>query len=132
MPRSCSSSDMAGTFMLYPPGTDGAAVTDVRLPGSRSSQQPESRNTRCALTQWNPSFSASGGCPAAGRRPSEPVASEPGVEDDLGGVSLGVLAHAVERAGAHPQDQPPEVGRVPLDLGVEEAQSSALGPQELV
>src|SRR5215471_10612770 len=46
MPRSCSSSDMAGTAMLYPPGTDGAAVTDVRLPGSRSAQHPESRNTR--------------------------------------------------------------------------------------
>jgi len=40
---------MAGTFMLYPPGTDGAAVTEVRLHGSRSSQHPESRNTR---THW--------------------------------------------------------------------------------
>src|SRR5215813_2820748 len=37
MPRSCRSGDMAGTFMLYPPGTDGAAVTDVRLRGSRPS-----------------------------------------------------------------------------------------------
>src|SRR5215813_1985227 len=45
MPRSCSSSDMAGTFMPYQPGTDGAAVTDVRLHGSRSSQHPELRNT---------------------------------------------------------------------------------------
>src|SRR5215467_12980573 len=54
MPRSCSSSDMAGTFMLYPPGTDGAAVTEVRLYGGRSSQYPELRNTRCALTQWIP------------------------------------------------------------------------------
>src|SRR5262249_47816476 len=49
LPRSCSSSDMAGTFMLYPPGTDGAAVTDVRLHGSRSSRHPEVRNTR---THW--------------------------------------------------------------------------------
>src|SRR5262249_37964190 len=49
MPRSCSSSDMAGTAMLYQPGTDGAAVTDVRLHGSRSSQHPESRNNR---THW--------------------------------------------------------------------------------
>src|SRR5215471_2647228 len=60
MPRSCSSSDMAGTFMLYPPGTDGAAVTEVRLHGSRSSQHPELRNTRCVLTQWNPGFIAFG------------------------------------------------------------------------
>src|SRR5215468_6756995 len=57
MPRSCSSSDMAGTAMLYPPGTDGAAVTDVRLHGSRSSQHPESRNTR---TSWNRGFIAFG------------------------------------------------------------------------
>src|SRR5215813_1837085 len=42
MPRSCSSSDMAGTAMLYQSGTDGAAVTDVRLHGSGSSQHPES------------------------------------------------------------------------------------------
>src|SRR5262249_16648731 len=48
MPRSCSSSDMAGTAMLDHPGTDGAAVTDVRLHGSRPSQHPESRNTRKA------------------------------------------------------------------------------------
>src|SRR5215813_507009 len=57
MPRSCSSSDMAGTAMLYPPGTDGAAVTDVRLHGSRPSQHPELRNT---TTQWNPGFTAFG------------------------------------------------------------------------
>src|SRR5499433_1670174 len=49
LPRSCSSSDMAGTFMLYPPGTDGAAVTDVRLHGSRPSQHPESRKHQNAL-----------------------------------------------------------------------------------
>src|SRR5215470_10835633 len=49
MPRSCSFSDMAGTAMLYQPGTDGAAVTDVRLHGGRPSQHPESRNTR---THW--------------------------------------------------------------------------------
>src|SRR5215470_5406577 len=53
MPRSCRSGDMAGTFMLYQPGTDGAAVTEVRLPGSRSSQHPELRNTR---TEWSPRF----------------------------------------------------------------------------
>src|SRR5262249_54054312 len=33
-------------FMQYQPGTDGAAVTDVRLHGSRPSQHPETRNTR--------------------------------------------------------------------------------------
>src|SRR5262249_15664712 len=55
MPRSCSSSDMAGTFMLYPHGTDGAAVTEVRLHGSRSTQRPELRNTR---THWNRGFTA--------------------------------------------------------------------------
>src|SRR5215475_6196772 len=55
MPRSCSSSDMAGTAMLYPPGTDGAAVTDVRLHGSRPSQHPELRNTR---THWIRGFNA--------------------------------------------------------------------------
>ena len=31
--------------MLYQPGTDGAAVTDVRLHGSRPFQHPELRNT---------------------------------------------------------------------------------------
>src|SRR5215471_9774165 len=64
MPRSCRSSDMAGTAMLYPPGTDGAAVTDVRLHGSRPSQHPELRNT---TTQWNPGFTAFGRRPAADR-----------------------------------------------------------------
>src|SRR5215470_14072706 len=54
MPPSCCSGDMAGTSMLYPPGTDGAAVTDVRLHGSRSSQHPESRNTRCVREQTDP------------------------------------------------------------------------------
>jgi len=34
-------------------------VTDVRLHGSRSSQHPESRNTSCVLTRWNPGFSHS-------------------------------------------------------------------------
>src|SRR5215475_1100467 len=56
MPRSCRSGDMAGTFMLYHPGTDGAAVTDVRLHGSRSSQHPESRDTRCVREQTDPAL----------------------------------------------------------------------------
>ena len=43
-----------------------------------------------------------------------------------------MLAYAVERAGAHPQDIPPEVIRVPLDLGVEVADGGVLGAQELV
>src|SRR5215475_5535635 len=71
MPRSCSSSDMAGTFMLYQLGTDGAAVTDVRLHGSRSSQHPESRNTRCALTQWIP-----GPGPSERHETPDPVCSD--------------------------------------------------------
>src|SRR5262249_23045599 len=77
MPRSCSSGDMAGTFMLYPPGTDGAAVTDVRLPGSRSSQHSKTRNTQARSKAVDPGFTVSGclrlrpGCvrPTPGLRP---------------------------------------------------------------
>src|SRR5690348_6692581 len=58
--------------------------------------------------------------------------SEPGGEDDRAGVVVGVLADAVEGAGGHPQDQPPRVVRVPLDLGVEVAERGVRGPQELV
>src|SRR5690349_21853693 len=58
--------------------------------------------------------------------------SEPGGEDDRAEVFAGVLADAVERAGGHPQDQPPQVVRVPLDLGVEVAERVVLGPQQLV
>src|SRR5215468_3754447 len=69
MPRSCSSSDMAGTAMLYRSGTDGAAVTDVRLHGSRSTQHPESRNTRNAL---EPEFHAVPAAPGQLLRPTPP------------------------------------------------------------
>ena len=58
--------------------------------------------------------------------------SEPGAEGDLGGVVSGVLADAVQRSGAHPQDHPPEVVRVPRDLGVEEAGRGGLGPQQFL
>jgi len=57
--------------MQYQPGTDGAAVTDVRLHGSMSSQHPELRNTSSVLTQWIPGFTASGG--ASPGRPSDAV-----------------------------------------------------------
>src|SRR3954451_4868943 len=72
--------------------------------------------------------------PLPGRRPLAISAflSKPGVEDDLAGVLLGVFAHAIERAGTHPQDHPPEVIRVALDLGVEEVDGAALAAQELV
>src|SRR5215813_12150526 len=53
---------MAGTAMLYPPGTDGTAVTDVRLHGSRSSQHPELRNTRGGQTSGLPLAEVADSC----------------------------------------------------------------------
>src|SRR5215470_15137053 len=96
MPRSCSSSDMAGTAMLYSPGTDGAAVTDVRLHGSRPSQHPESRNTRCVLTQRKPGFMASGSGPVAFCLGTAAV----GAGEQLEQVAVGVLE--VDAAAAVP------------------------------
>src|SRR6516165_3013207 len=43
-----------------------------------------------------------------------------------------MLADTVERAGCHPQDQPPEMVRVSRDLGVEVPGGGVLGVQELV
>ena len=43
-----------------------------------------------------------------------------------------MLADAVQRSGAHPQGHPPEVVRVPRDLGVEEAGRGGLGPQQFL
>jgi hypothetical protein len=42
-----------------------------------------------------------------------------------------VFADAIQRTGANPQDQPAEIVRVALDLGVEEVDGGALGPQTL-
>src|SRR5262245_17846491 len=58
--------------------------------------------------------------------------SEPGAESDLGERLVGVLADAVERPGADPQDQPAKVVRVVLDLGAEEALRGAFGPQQFL
>jgi hypothetical protein len=57
---------------------------------------------------------------------------KPSGQDNLGEVLSGVFAHAIEHAGARPQDGPPETVGVSLDLGVEEADGGVLGPQELV
>src|SRR5690242_5120520 len=77
----------------------------------------------------------------AARRPSAAVAratwldraaSEPRLEDHPADVPLGVLTHAIERAGAHPQHRAPQVRRVAPELRVEEAGGGGLGPQERV
>src|SRR4026209_934060 len=57
---------------------------------------------------------------------------EPGSEDDLADVLVGVLAHAVEDARAYPQDGSPEMVGVAVDLCVEEVDGGLLGPQELL
>src|SRR4051794_10996931 len=64
---------------------------------------------------------------------SVPVsASEPSGEDLLAHVLVRVFAHAIDSAHARPQDRPPEVRRVPLELGLEEVHGGVPGPQELV
>ena len=57
---------------------------------------------------------------------------QPGAENDLGDVLVGVLTDAVEHAGPGPQDEPPEVVGVALDLGVEKVDGRVLGAQELL
>ena len=58
--------------------------------------------------------------------------SQLGGEGDLGGVSLGVLAYAVKRTGAYPQDKAPQMFWAPLDLGVEKPEGGSLGGQQFV
>src|SRR6476660_2804027 len=58
--------------------------------------------------------------------------SQPRREDDPADVLVGVLARAVEDARPDPQDRPPEMVRVALDLRVEEVERGALCLQQLV
>jgi hypothetical protein len=57
--------------------------------------------------------------------------SQPRRDGDPADVLVGMLARAVEDARPHPQDPPPEVVRVALDLRGEEFDGAGLGPQEL-
>ena len=47
-------------------------------------------------------------------------------------ILVGVLAHAVDHVGPRPQDEPPEMVGVALDLGVEEVDGAALGSEQLL
>src|SRR5262249_11269142 len=73
-------------------------------------------------------------CPRRGGGAPGPAgsASQPSGNEDWADVLSGVFANAVDRAGTGPEHRPPQVAWVPLDLGVEEVDGGARGPQELV